>query len=114
MKDNKNNNTCEGCRTNELERLKIDLQKCQSSNKSKDSKIKKLDKRVFILTIIAVGIGAIFGKEALDSLTEWLGSINNFKSGVDNLTGDVIPAPGTLAVFAAAFLVTKPRRRRKE
>jgi len=110
----KDKNLCENCRTNEVERLKQDLRKCQEGSKSKDRKIKKLDKKVFVLTAIAVGIGAIFGKEALDGITEWLGSINNFKSATDNLTGHVVPSPGTLAVFAAAFLVTKPRRRRTE
>ena len=104
--------TCENCQTNEVERLKADLRKCQDGSKSKDRKIKKLDKKVFVLTIIAVGIGAIFGKEALDSITEWLGSINSFKSGVDNLNGYITPSPGTLGVFAVAMLVTKPRRRR--
>ena len=104
--------TCENCRTNEVERLKADLRKCQEGSKSKDRKIKKLDKKVFVLTAIAVGIGAIFGKEVLDSITEWLGSINSFNSNVNDLTGYIVPSPGTLGVFAVAMLVTKPRRRR--
>tara|TARA_R100000008_G_C3443089_1_gene95462 strand:- start:167 stop:496 length:330 start_codon:yes stop_codon:yes gene_type:complete len=103
---------CENCQTNEVERLKADLRKCQEGSKSKDRKIKKLDKKVFVLTAIAVGIGAIFGKEVLDSITEWLGSINSFNSSVNDLTGYIVPSPGTLGVFAVAMLVTKPRRRR--
>ena len=103
---------CENCQTNEVERLKADLRKCQEGSKSKDRKIKKLDKKVFVLTAIAVGIGAIFGKEVLDSITEWLGSMNSFNSNVNDLTGYIVPSPGTLGVFAVAMLVTKPRRRR--
>ena len=107
-------NECSSCRDKEVEQLKGDLFECKRRGKSKDSKIKKLDKKVFILTVIAVGIGAIFGKEALDSITEWLGSISNFRSSADNLTGHIVPAPGTLGLFAIALLMSKPRRRRKE
>ena len=105
---------CQACQTKELETLKHELSKCKDNGKSKDRKIKALDKRVFMLTAIAVGIGAIFGKEALDSITEWLGSINSFRSSADNLTGHIIPAPGTLGVFAIAMFAARPRRRRKE
>ena len=108
----KEENICDRCSANETERLKHDLRKCQEGSKSKDRKIKKLDKKVFVLTAIAVGIGAIFGKEVLDSITEWLGSINSFNSNVNDLTGYIVPSPGTLGVFAVAMLVTKPRRRR--
>jgi hypothetical protein len=107
------NNTCSDCKTKELETLRAELSQCKGNGKIKDRKIKVLDKKVFILTIIAVGIGAIFGKEALDSITEWLGSISNFRSSADNLTGHIVPAPGTLGVFAIALLMSKPRRRRK-
>jgi len=105
---------CQACQTKELETLRAELSKCKGNGKIKDRKIKVLDKKVFILTVIAVGIGAIFGKEALDSITEWLGSINNFNSSVDNLTGHIVPAPGTLGVFALAMFAARPRRRRKD
>jgi hypothetical protein len=106
-------NECQNCKSKELNQLKNDLHLCKQRNKTKDSKIKKLDKKVFILTVIAVGIGAIFGKEALDSITEWLGSLDDFKSATDNLTtGGVFPAPGTLAVFALFPLLHNGRRRK--
>ena len=92
---------CPICREKEVDRLKQDLQKCKEGHRSKDKKIKKLDKKVFILTLIAVGIGAVFGKEALDSVVEWLETVGDFKS-----------APGTLAVFAL-FPLFSGRRRRK-
>ena len=114
MPTTRTDNTCTNCQTKELETLKHELSKCKDNGKSKDRKIKALDKRVFILTAIAVGIGAIFGKEALDSITEWLGSINSFRSSVDNLSGHIVPGPGTLGVFAIAMIMARPRRRRKE
>ena len=110
MKEETNN--CPTCRNKEVEQLKNDLFECKKRNKSKDAKIKKLDKKVFILTAIAVGIGAIFGKEALDSITEWLGSIGDFKSATPITTGSVLPAPGTLAVFALFPLLGGSRRRK--
>tara|TARA_R100000008_G_scaffold85594_1_gene75945 strand:- start:592 stop:927 length:336 start_codon:yes stop_codon:yes gene_type:complete len=108
-----NRDLCENCREKELDRLKHDLKKCQDSQKAKDKKIKDLDKKVFVLTLIAIGIGAILGKEALDSFTEWLNSVSDFRSSVDRLTGFIVPAPGTMALFAMGFLITKPKRKRK-
>jgi len=106
-------NECPNCRNKETEQLKNDLFECKKRNKSKDAKIKKLDKKVFILTAIAVGIGAIFGKEALDAITEWLSSVGEFKSAANNLSAGVYPAPGTLPIFGLAYLVTRKSRRRK-
>ncbi len=105
---------CPVCREKEVDRLKQDLQKCKEGHRVKDRKIKKLDKKVFILTIIAVGIGAIFGKEALDSIIEWMGTIGDFNSASDNLLGGgvILPAPGTLAVFAVLPFLTGSRRRK--
>ena len=104
---------CPICREKEVDRLKQDLQKCKEGHRSKDKKIKKLDKKVFILTLIAVGIGAVFGKEALDSVVEWLETVGDFKSATDNLTtGAVYPAPGTLAGFALFPLFSGSRRRK--
>lgn len=104
---------CPVCREKEVDRLKQDLQKCKEGHRAKDRKIKKLDKKVFILTLIAVGIGAIFGKEVLDSIIEWMDTIGDFNSASDNLLGGVVlPAPGTLAVFAALPFLTGSRRRK--
>lgn len=103
---------CPVCQVKELSQLRHELNECKKRGQSKDRTIKQLNKRVFILTAIAVGIGAIFGKEALDSITEWLGSINSFKSGVQDLSGVVAPAPGTLAVFAILPFIGKSRKRK--
>tara|TARA_R100000995_G_scaffold32218_1_gene14477 strand:- start:244 stop:576 length:333 start_codon:yes stop_codon:yes gene_type:complete len=107
-------NTCPNCQSREVQQLKNDLHKCKESQKSKDRKIKALDKKVFILMIIAVGIGAIFGKEALDAIVEWIDSITNFSSGTNHLISDgvITPAPGTLALFAIAPFLGPSRKRK--
>ena len=74
---------------------------------------REIQDAVFVLTLIAVGIGAIFGKEVLDSIIEWMDTIGDFNSASDNLLGGVVlPAPGTLAVFAALPFLTGSRRRK--
>ena len=105
---------CDNCQKQELTQLKNELHLCRKSSESKDRKIKALDKKVFVLTIIAVGIAAIFGKEALDVVIEWIDSIGKFNSGVNNIsaTGNV-PHPGTLAVFGAFAIMTRKSRKRK-
>ena len=105
-------NECPICQTKELAQTRQELNECKKRGQTKDRQIKKLNKQVFILTAIAVGIGAIFGKEALDSITEWLGSINSFKSSVQDLSGFIVPAPGTLGLMAIALVVFRPKRRR--
>jgi len=100
------------CQEKELQQLKNELHKCKQGNESKNRQIKKLDKKVFILMIICVGIGAVLGKEALDAIAEWLGTIGEIKGGVDNLTGSIIPAPGALPLLAMPLLFGKSRRRR--
>jgi hypothetical protein len=106
-------NSCPICQEKELSKLKNELHLCKQSSKSKDNAIKKLNKRVFILTAIAVGIGAIFGKEALDTIVEWMESIGKFNSGATNMSGAIVPAPSTLAVFGMLALVTRKSRKRK-
>lgn len=106
-----NHEVCQDCQNKELEQLKHDLNECKKRGQSKDRTIKQLNKRVFILTAVAVGIGAIFGKEALDSITEWLNSIGSFNKGVRDLSEAVVPSPSTLAVFAFLPLMAKSRRR---
>tara|TARA_Y100001963_G_scaffold145777_1_gene219845 strand:+ start:509 stop:835 length:327 start_codon:yes stop_codon:yes gene_type:complete len=105
-------NECPICQTKELAQTRHELNECKKRGQTKDRQIKKLNKQVFILTAIAVGIGAIFGKEALDSITEWLGSIKSFKSSVQDLSGLIVPAPGTLGLMAIALVVFRPKRRR--
>ena len=103
-----NQESCPVCQEKELQQLKRDLAECKKRNQSKDKKIKTLDKRVFILTLIAIGIGAVIGKEALDKIVEWLDTINGVRKGVNEL---ILPTPSALALFGVAFLT--PRRRRK-
>ena len=110
--DKKQQEECPFCRAKELQQLKNDLHKCKESQKFKDRKIKALDKKVFVLTAVAIGIGAIFGKEVLDQIVEWLDSVGSFKSGVNNLTSSVYPAPGTLAVFALYPILARVKRRK--
>ena len=102
--------SCPVCQEKELQQLRRDLSECKKRGQGKDKKIKDLDKKVFILTLIAIGIGAILGKEFLDSLVEWLDSIKNFRGGIQGLTLN-LPAPGALALFGIAFL--SPGRKRK-
>jgi len=108
-----NQQECQVCRDRELERVKTELADCQKRSQSKDRSIKKLNHKVFVLTAVAVAIGAIFGKEALDSITEWIGSINSFNSSVENFNGVVVPAPSTVALFAMVPFATGPWRRRR-
>ena len=108
----KEGNKCSDCQSRETQQLKSDLHECKQRGKTKDVKIRKLDKRVFVLTVITVGIGAIFGKEALDAIAEWLGTIGEIKGGVNNLTGVILPAPGALPLLAMPLLLGKSRRRK--
>ena len=100
---------CSHCRDDEVNRLRNELSQCKKRGQSKDKRIKALDKRVFILTAIAVGVCAIFGKEALDALTEWMQSIKAFRGAAG--VSLVLPAPSTAAVFALGLI--GPSRRRK-
>ena len=87
------------------------LKRCEERHKTKDRKIKELKKKVQIGTLVGVAISAIFGKEALDSITEWLSSAQSFGSASSDFVSS-FPSPGVLPVFAAAFLLTGVKRRR--
>tara|TARA_R100000664_G_scaffold9791_1_gene16277 strand:- start:11549 stop:11887 length:339 start_codon:yes stop_codon:yes gene_type:complete len=102
---------CEYCRKKESDHLQYELTQCQKANKSKDQKIQKLDKKVFILMCIVIGIGAVFGKETLDSLIAWLETLNSVKSQVDDLSASNIPGPGALLLLACMPLAIRPRRK---
>lgn len=106
-------NVCKRCQESEVAKLKSDLMLCRKQHETKDRKIKSLDKKVFILTFIVVGVGAIFGKEAVDTIIEWLGKIGEVKTGVDNLHGAIVPPPSSLAVFGMFALMSRRSRRRK-
>ena len=105
---NGSTNECPVCRDKEVEHLRRELSECRKRHMAKDRKIKTLDKRVFILTLIAIGIGAVLGKETLDKIVEWLASANSVQNGIAGL---IFPTPSTLALFALA-LVPAGRRRR--
>ena len=104
---------CPVCTQSELVQLRRDLAECKKRGQSKARQIKPLNKRVFILMMIAIGIGAIFGKEALDAITEWMGSVTDFRNGADNLLqGTVLPSPGALPLLAISCFAFRRRRRR--
>ena len=104
---------CPVCTQSEVTQLRRDLAECKKRGQSKDRQIKQLNKRVFILTMIAIGIGAIFGKEALDAITEWMGSVTDFRDGADNLLqGRIVPSPGALPLLAISCFAFRRRRRR--
>ena len=111
MIDSKNKHSCEYCNKKEADHLQYELTQCQKANKAKDQKIQKLDKKVFILLCIVIGIGAVFGKETVDSLVAWLETMNSVKSQVDGLTAADIPGPGVLCVLACTPFMVRPRRK---
>ena len=83
-------------------------------NRVADQAIERLNKKVFVLTMIAIGIAAIFGKEALDAVTEWIKSIGEFKNAAGGLTqARDIPGPGGIPLLAAALIVSRKTRRRR-
>lgn len=108
---NQHKEICEYCNKKESDHLQHELNQCQKANKSKELKIEKLNKKVFILMCIVIGIGAVFGKETLDSLVAWLETVNSVKSQVDNLTAADVPGPGALLLLACAPLAIRPRRK---
>jgi|TARA_R110002096_G_scaffold165399_1_gene333940 hypothetical protein len=98
------------CQEKELQQLKNELHKCKTNGQVKDRKIQKLDKKLLILMCIVVGVGAIFGKEALDSIAEWLSTVGSIKSGVQDMV--ILPAPGALPLLAMPLLFGGRRRRK--
>ena len=68
---------------------KDDLRKCEDTNKSKNKKIKGLEKKILTITIIAVVAGTVLGKEVLDKIASYLESFNSIKSAATKLTTSV-------------------------
>ena len=110
MPDQNTPTVCEQCQEKELNQTRHELQKCKSANATKDKEIKKKEKTVFILMCIVVGIGAIFGKEAVDSITEWLESFNAVKGQGEGMVS-VVPGPATLGIAGMGFMCVRPRRK---
>ena len=102
---------CERCKKKDSEHLQYELNQCQKLNKSKDQQIKKLDKKVFILMCVVVGIGAVLGKESLDALVAWLETLNAVKSQVEDLTAANIPGPATVFLCASSPIAIRPRKK---
>ena len=91
-----------------------ELHKCKELNKTKERKLRDLNKKVLTLTVIATVAGTLIGKEALEFIGEWLGlleGLNIGKGGSGSSLG-VFPAPGTMAVFALFPLLGGTRRRK--
>ena len=89
-----------------------ELHKCKELNKTKERKLRELNKKVLTLTIIATVAGTLLGKEALELIGSWLGLLDmSIGKGGDTAIG-VFPAPGTLAVFALFPFAFKPQRRK--
>ena len=95
------------------EEKRNELHKCREQNKTKERKLKELNKKVITLTIIATVAGTLIGKEALEFIGEWLGLLEglNIGKGGTNASVGIFPAPSTLAVFALFPLLGKTRRR---
>lgn len=100
------------------------LKKCEDKNRQKEKKIQKIEKKVLTLTLIVVIIGTLVGKEALDSIMDWLNSVNEVKSVIKDTISvndpfimeypqvyGTSPGPATLAAFGC--LMFMPTRRRK-
>ena len=113
MTDEEKPAPCPVCTKKESQQLRSALQECNTRNRVKDKAIEQLNKKVFILTMIAIGIAAIFGKEALDTITEWIKSVGEFKNAAGDLTQSRdIPGPGAITLLATAALVSRKSRRR--
>ena len=91
-----------------------ELHKCKEQNKTKERKLRDLNKKVLTLTIVATVAGTLIGKEALEFIGEWLGMLEglNIGKGGSGSSLGVFPAPGTIAVFALYPLVCRTGRRK--
>ena len=64
---------------------KDELRKCEEKNKSRDKKIKTLEKKILTMTIAAVVGGTIVGKDVLDKIAEYIQSFNSIKDTANKL-----------------------------
>ena len=106
------NNLCPECSASKETSLKNELHRCRETNKKKERKIQKYERKINILTIITVAIGAILGKEFLDGFVEWLDTIGSVKSNMSDIFS-VHPEPSTMAIFVLAYICTNTVKRRK-
>ena len=68
---------------------KDDLRRCEDTNKSRNKKIKGLEKKILTMTIIAVVAGTVLGKEVLDKIANYIDSFNSIKNAATKLTTSV-------------------------
>tara|TARA_R110001583_G_scaffold67504_4_gene193019 strand:+ start:160 stop:891 length:732 start_codon:yes stop_codon:yes gene_type:complete len=68
---------------------KDELRKCEEKNKTRDKKIKGLEKKIITMTIAAVVGGTIVGKDVLDKIAEYIQSFNSIKDAATKLTTSV-------------------------
>lgn len=68
---------------------KDELRKCEEKNKTRDKKIKGLEKKILTMTIAAVIGGTIVGKDVLDKITQYIQSFNSIKDAATKLTTSV-------------------------
>ena len=61
------------------------LHKCEERNKTRDKKIKGLEKKILTMTIAAVVGGTIVGKDVLDKIAEYIQSFNSIKDTATKL-----------------------------
>ena len=100
-----------------------ELAKCKEQRKKQSRQVEELKRKLLIATIaIAVG-GTLVGKEALDSVLEYLQTFDKVKQSIgigmnsekytfpDTTYYAISPNPGTLGVFAVALMMPTQRRK---
>lgn len=112
--------TCECHKLSNISELK----KCRDKGKSKDKKIKELEKKLLTVTVIVAIMGTIVGKEVVENVLEYFETFDKIKTSI---TYDIpskepkifpegeyygtSPAAGTLAIFGLLALAPTKRRR---
>jgi len=68
---------------------KDELRRCEEKNKSRDKKIRGLEKKILTITVAAVVGGTIVGKDVLDKIASYIQSFNSIKSAATKLTTSI-------------------------
>lgn len=101
----------EECQGKQQQEKNNELHKCKEQNKLKERRLRDLNKKVLLLTVITTVAATVIGEEVLKFIGEWLGLLEDFNLGGGNTATGVFPAPGTLGVFALAALFPVKRRK---
>ena len=64
------------------------LHECQKAAKQKDREVQDLKKKHTVMVVLVVIVATILGKETVDSVAEWIESINSVKSGIESFTSE--------------------------